>query len=542
MRFFALFLAVAAGVSSQTAAAQPVVSSDGVVNAASYNIPEFPNYGIARGSLFVVFGTSLGPVALVQADHYPLPDSQGLAGTSVQIRSGDYSGYALMVYTSAEQVAAILPSAVPEGAAQLTVSYNGLTSGPVSVPVVRSTFGIFAANESGWGQAVVQNFASPTEMPANTVLSSAIPGQTLILWGTGLGPVTGDEAQGPLAGALPYLDAVYIGGKPAAVRYAGRSGCCAGVDQIVLDVPAGVSGCYVPLAAVTNGIPSNFTTISVANSGGSCDDPLNFRASDFAALERNGRLQIGAVELIYWKPQNTVDLFGNFGWYGPDTITTAPPGNPSPGSCYQSQFFTVSFGSPGQGNALYAGGRFTVAGPGISITAELLAGQFYGTGQVSPLPAGTYNISGPGGGSVGPLSGNFPVTAPVQWTNSPDYLGHAQFLGQPMTFKWTGGSNSTFTSISVGSGQSGLGTSVHCVVPASSGVFTVPDYVTRALLPGPANIEVGSFDLPSPFQASGLDLATVTVVQYTTVDGSLQRAPVSSQGIMNAIVPQGKDR
>jgi hypothetical protein len=42
------------------------------------------------------------------------------------------------------------------------------------------------------------------------------------------------------------------------------SGCCAGVDQISFDVPSGVSGCYVPVAAVTNGVVSNFGTISVA--------------------------------------------------------------------------------------------------------------------------------------------------------------------------------------------------------------------------------------------------------------------------------------
>ena len=40
---------------------QPVISPNGVVNGASYLSPSFANYGIARGSLFIVFGSALGP-------------------------------------------------------------------------------------------------------------------------------------------------------------------------------------------------------------------------------------------------------------------------------------------------------------------------------------------------------------------------------------------------------------------------------------------------------------------------------------------------
>ena len=51
---------------------------------------------------------------------------------------------------------------------------------------------------------------------------------------------------------------VYVGGKRADVTYRGRSGCCAGIDQIVFTVPQGVEGCYVPVVVKTGDVVSNF--------------------------------------------------------------------------------------------------------------------------------------------------------------------------------------------------------------------------------------------------------------------------------------------
>src|SRR5215467_4020599 len=182
---------------------QPSIAPNGIVNAASYLPPGFVNQGIARGSLFVIFGSNLGPDTLVQATTFPLQGSDGLAGTRVRIDAATFTGYAFMLYTSKGQVGAILPSATPEGNATVTLNYNNLTSNPVVIKVVRSAFGTFTLNQGGRGPAVVQNFVSPTQVPVNTILNSATPGQTLILWGTGLGPAAGDDSAGPLPGALP---------------------------------------------------------------------------------------------------------------------------------------------------------------------------------------------------------------------------------------------------------------------------------------------------------------------------------------------------
>src|SRR6185295_15495487 len=94
---------------------QPVISPNGVVNSASYLSSSFVNYGLARGSLFVVFGSALGPVDLVKAPSFPLPTSEGLAGTRVLISIGGYNAACPIVYTSLTQVAALMPSSAPEG-------------------------------------------------------------------------------------------------------------------------------------------------------------------------------------------------------------------------------------------------------------------------------------------------------------------------------------------------------------------------------------------------------------------------------------------
>ncbi|MCP5112159.1 MAG: hypothetical protein GY953_15125, partial [bacterium] len=246
-------------VFTATLTAQPVVYEGGIVNNASYALPGLPNAAIARGSMCAIFGENLGPAAGATATAFPLPAADGLAGTSVQVTVAGISVDAIMAYTTAGQVGAILPSRTPVGVGTLTLTYEGQTSEPVSISVVESSFGIFTRNQRGSGPAIVQNVNSETDRPVNSLADVARPGQTMILWGTGLGPVGGDEAAGPLPGNLDLPVEVIVGDVSANVVYKGRSGCCSGIDQIVFEVPAGVEGCYVPLIVKTGNVVSNFT-------------------------------------------------------------------------------------------------------------------------------------------------------------------------------------------------------------------------------------------------------------------------------------------
>jgi uncharacterized protein (TIGR03437 family) len=107
-------------------AAGASIASPGVYNSASYILSGFPNGGIAQGSIFVVFGTGLGPSAIVY--NSSLPYQTSLGGTSVNVTVNFTSVPCLMFYTSAGQVAAILPSNTPIGTGTITVTYNGATT------------------------------------------------------------------------------------------------------------------------------------------------------------------------------------------------------------------------------------------------------------------------------------------------------------------------------------------------------------------------------------------------------------------------------
>lgn len=514
-----------------TSRIQPAIAPDGVMNAASYIPRGFANHGIARGSLFLIFGNYLGPDVLVQAQSFPLAGSDGLAGTNVRIDAGGYTGFAYMVYTSATQVGAILPSEAPEGDATLTLNYNNLTSNPVVIHIVRSAFGMFTFNQGGSGPAIVQNFVSAAQTPVNTLLAPAAPGQTVILWGTGLGPVNGDEGSGPLPGALPYLDALYVGSLPATVSYAGRSGCCVGVDQIAFAVPAGVSGCYVPVAAVSGGILSNLGTIAVSHSGSACDDPLSFRAAGLATLQSSGRLRVGQIGVAYQAPPGmpagTDSLTGTFVAYTPQTLMTSAPVNPSLGSCYATESLVSPMPAAGaQGAALNAGAAIQSTGPGVSLMAPSVSpGSYFGSASPANLFAGGYSISGSGGSDVSPFQGGFTLAQPGTWTNPSAYGSAFLTTGQPFTFRWTGGDPNGYVNIQISSVNVTLAASIVCNAAASPGSFMVPNYLTALLVQGEGTISVGFAGAPAAFSAPGLDVGIVTALTNSVISVNFQTPP-----------------
>ena len=150
----ALWLAVALAL---CAAAQPTIGTNGIVNGASFVYLGLPNGNIAQGSMFSIFGTNLGPAAGVGAGSFPLPTSLG--GVTVQIKDKNNATVnAILLYVAAGQINAILPSTVPAGTASVTVTFNSATSNAQPITVVSNSFGIFATNQAGSGQAAVNNF------------------------------------------------------------------------------------------------------------------------------------------------------------------------------------------------------------------------------------------------------------------------------------------------------------------------------------------------------------------------------------------------
>ena len=540
-------------LSTNPAAAQPIIDRGGVLNAAGNASQGLPNSGIAQGSMFIVVGQNLGPADLVQAGACPLPVA--LAGTSVQVSAGNRVFNAIMIYTQARQIAALLPSATPAGDAALTVTYAGKTSAPASIRVVTSSFGIFARNQHGSGPAIVQN-VSGEDRPVNALNAAAHPGQLMILWGTGLGPIPAlDEGAPPLGTVTSDVD-VLVGTKHATPLYAGRSGCCAGIDQIVFRIPDDVeSGCYVPIAVSTGGVLGNFTTLSITASADACSDAAGLSAQDVANLQTGRPVRVANVNLSRFGSgvtapvalsQATDEGAATFASFTPEQFlasTSAPgPSIAIPfGTCITFQTKTrgpeqpdpVTGVSLDAGPAVFiAGGNSTRSIPRISLGTyanRMLGGGVTFPGFPSPPPflvPGAFLLNnGSGGASVGPFSFTFDLPGPVIWTN-PDVIGRAIPRTQDLTITWSGGDPERQFIILSGVSMlaTGAAAGFACRQTAGAGSFTIPAQILAALPAsdsGPFSLPLGSFfagtslygDTTS-FQAPGIDIGRFTFTEY----------------------------
>ena len=128
----------------------------------------------------------MGPAQGVQVNAFPLATT--LAGVGVDVCQGGACTPAIPIYVRQDQINAILPSNAPLGDVSLRVTYNGIAGNFTSASVISRGVGLFTINSAGFGPAVAQNFVSPTDQPVNSADTPAKPGQTVVLWATGLGP------------------------------------------------------------------------------------------------------------------------------------------------------------------------------------------------------------------------------------------------------------------------------------------------------------------------------------------------------------------
>lgn len=540
IRPLTLAVALASALIIPQAQAQPAVDASTVVNAAGYLTTDYPNGGIAQGSTFIVKSNNSGACGTKLATSFPL--QANMNGTSIKITMGNSSFDAPMVYvvacshtglTTADQLAAIMPSNVPVGTGTLTVTLNGKTSTPVPVKVIDRGFQIFTINQGGTGPAIVQNFNTSTDTPINTLAVSAKPNQVAILWGTGLGPDGNPDANAPKPTDIPIPLELYVGGKLASVLYKGRSGCCSGIDQVVFTVPDGLSGCYVPVVAKIGGMVSNFGTMSVAANGGFCSDPRSFSESDIQTAQSNGHLRVGFIDLAREESVTPVSpgatqgvvfgfdmAFSQFGDLPFGTLIGLPTRISSvAGGCIVLRQPAIGssdiFGPPmlldvttyKQGTAgpiTYTGpkGTMTANAPGTSDPYVSLAfGGLTGFDPPNPnlplpsfsfLDKGNFSITAPGGTlatyiSVGSINTQIGVPDTVNFTNRYAFSQTVDRT-QSVSVSWTGAAPGSQvlisgTALSALSAQPGPHADFYCVANANDGLFTIPDYVLASLPP-----------------------------------------------------------
>ena len=201
---------------------------------------------VSPGEAVVIYGSGLGPAKLAG----PQIDSSGHISNNVAGTQVLFNGVAApLLYTRADQVAAIVPNAVAgQESVQVQVKYQGQSSPTFSTTVADTAPGLFTLDQSGQGQAAVLN----QDNSINNAANPAPRGSFISLWATGQGVSDPDWAEDVLASSpLPQPKNkvnVNIGGQWSQILYAGAAPGLAAVIQVNVKVPDGIKpGSKVPV-------------------------------------------------------------------------------------------------------------------------------------------------------------------------------------------------------------------------------------------------------------------------------------------------------
>lgn len=536
---------------------------------------------IAEGSIFVVKGTNLSPSGAgangVDSASYPLPTSLDNVSISFAPAAGGSATQAYMVYLynsgGVNQLAALLPSTVPPGNYQVTVTNGSSTSSPVSVKVVTSKPGIVTQDGTGSGLAWAQNYVSAAELDANhfttgtltggpeagLVVSPAHPGQTLILWLTGMGPVPFADNTAPDNGKGYDFTKngvnvqVFVGGTAITPFYGGRAPCCAGEDQIDFTLPTNVpTGCTVELHVVVNGNASQSTFISIAaNPGDAACTSSGYTTAQLQAFDNGGSVTIGRFGVQYSLNstpignENFDSVGGEFYQYTGFQLAGASSSNAGLAALSGCVVTPV----PAPAAAVASGtaadldaGTITLTGPGGSGLSDAVVTEskknayelnFSGAGAPvnGNFVAGTYTLAGSGGKDVGPFNVSINVPAIFTVSNMPSSVTRSAGL----TLNWTGGNSSdpvliTGDATNLMNGVE-TGATFSCLTTAGAGSFTVPASILNQL---PA---VTSAAITGGTGVGGVDL--YWYVGTFPVLGSTFSAPLTAGGSANSTFAAG---
>jgi uncharacterized protein (TIGR03437 family) len=488
--------------------------------------PNQANYGIAPGALFFVQGTALAntTTALLSSASPGLQTQVPGTGVKVTVSVGGTSLDCPLYYLSPTQIDAVLPGSMPPGTGTVVVT-NGTASASAPIVVAQSAFGVLNYNGT---------LAATYDANNNLITSTnaANPGQTIVVWGSGVGydPQDDDKVfpQGQHNLGNIAMQA-YVGGLPATISYRGRSQY-PGVDQIVLTISNGVTpGCWVSLAIVSGTPPvvSNGTTIPVAASGKTCSEPnsiynpSNLQQFLGKTTIRTGGLLMSQTTSLAAGNGTTVSNFlgGSFQSSTITAYTGVIGGNlVSVGSCLVTNpnfSSTVSNSTP-----LDAGPMINVTGPqgSLALTKLSLGGQqVYAASNVPtnfiPASGGPFTFDNATGGTAtdGTAVGHFNTTstfpANFTWTNPSVVSPIDRTAG--VTVTWSGGAPGVTVQIngnasSTLNGQT-LSGSFTCLAPLSAGTFTVPQPVLLALPAGSGQLSLTDAGSYQTFTATGLD-------------------------------------
>jgi uncharacterized protein (TIGR03437 family) len=472
-------------------AGAPVLYTGGIVNATGYQTL------LAPDTVFVIFGSAMGPAALTAAS---APNySTSLGGTSITFSpsSGGTAIPAKMIYSSAGQVAGLLPSSIAPGTYAVQLTYNSQVSAPQNVTVVARSFGIATANSAGTGAAQVtignvNGGISLVRLTSGTLafnglswtLAPAHPNDTLVIWGTGggadpLNDTGGTSGDQTAAGNFT----VSVDGTVITPLYAGASSGYPGLWQINFTLPPTIAAdCFASLQVTAGGQLSNLVTIAIAPPGqSSCTNLIS--TSTLNTLSSGGNivmagLAIGRTTYTLSGTPGAVELVGGvFNRYTAAEFLI-PYSGPKFGLCsVLDQTYPAGGKEPSGPDTQLDAGTLTISGPGISPRAVAVSGNAYSSTLTNGtlVNGGTYTLTGSGGTQVGPFTAT--ATLPTSFTVTNLSALSTIDRTQPLTINWTG---TGFDQVLIGVQGGTLttttnhGVAIDCAVPASLGTYTIP--------------------------------------------------------------------
>jgi uncharacterized protein (TIGR03437 family) len=217
-----------------------------------------------------LFGSQLA-TGVAQAASIPLPTA--LSGTSVLVNNVA----APLIFVSPGQINFQMPWDV-SGAPQVRVERQGQRGNAVSVTLARRAPGIFGLPGTTYGIAVNASRGNAFALPdipafASIPKAAARPGDVLVLYGSGFGPVNPAVASGAAAGAEPLSRVTDtprvsfgrgIAGPFADPLFAGLTPGFVGLYQINVQVPASVpANARTPVRLDIGNVASNIVEIAV---------------------------------------------------------------------------------------------------------------------------------------------------------------------------------------------------------------------------------------------------------------------------------------
>jgi uncharacterized protein (TIGR03437 family) len=229
-----------------TAPAPPSVLPNGVVSAGSFGA--FPS--VSPGSWIEIYGSNLAPETRSWANS----DFTGIeAPTSLDSATVTVGGKSAFIdYISPGQIDALIASNTPTGSQPLIVTNAQGVSAPYSVMVNSVEPGLlapatFLVGGIQYAAGILDDgsYAMPVGAVAQVASRPAKPGETIVFYGVGFGPVSPTSPAGQTvqqADNLTLNFQISIGGQAAMAQYSGLVPNFTGLYQFNVTVPAAPAG------------------------------------------------------------------------------------------------------------------------------------------------------------------------------------------------------------------------------------------------------------------------------------------------------------